>query len=200
MGEELQLGFLKELKGTKISNEKEDHNYNFESEPPYEVISNKYMGVKELNIIKKVEEALEKYHNKGCYKRTMEYIFVKNKLNPFDTFLLLKEKSNKELKYLNDDESYKHLFDTLKSLVNEKEYLDTIKLDYLLKNKLKPKIWWNQTIKKEDKQKYFERFNKEYGIDNFTFYNYSYIDIIDNKVYVFIYKDNEIDVKTISCD
>ena len=115
MGEELQLGFLKELKGTKISNEKDNHDYDFDSNPPYEIISNKYIGITELEIIKQVEEGLEKYHNKGCYKNTMEFLFIKNKLDPFETFLKLKTKSNIELKYLNDDLSYKHLYQTLKT-------------------------------------------------------------------------------------
>lgn len=190
MGEELQLGFLKELKGTKISNEKETHNYNFDSNPPYEIIDNKYINENELNVIRKVEEALEKYHNKGCYKRSMEYLFINKKLDPFDTFLLLNTNNTKELKYLNDDESYKYLYECLKDQVNEKEYLDVIKMDYLLKNKIKPRIWWEYTISKEDKNKYFDLFNKNHNIDNFTFYNYGYLDIIDNHPCLFIYKDN----------
>jgi radical SAM superfamily enzyme YgiQ (UPF0313 family) len=194
MGEELQLGFLKELKGTKISNEKEDHNYDFDNNPPYEIISNKYISEDELDIVRKVEKGLEKYHNKGTYTRTMEYLFVKHNLNPFDTFLLLETTSNKELKYLNDDESYKHLYDILKDNFNNEEYLDVIKLDYLLKNKLKPKIWWDNTISKEDKNKYFKLFNDKYDIDNFTFYNYGYLDVIKNKVCLFVYKNNNVQV------
>jgi radical SAM superfamily enzyme YgiQ (UPF0313 family) len=192
MGEELQLGFLKELKGTKISNEKADHDYDFDDNPPYEIKSNKYISDDELDIIRQVEKALEKYHNKGSYTRSMEYIFIKNNLNPFDTFLLLESTSSKELKYLNDDESYKHLYNTLKDNFDNDEYLDVIKLDYLLKNKLKPKIWWDKTITREDKNKYFELFNKKYGIDNFTFYNYGYLDIINNEVCLFIYKNNDV--------
>ena len=49
MGDELQLGFLKELKGTKISNEKQQHNYNFDNNPPYEIINNKYINEEELD-------------------------------------------------------------------------------------------------------------------------------------------------------
>lgn len=197
MGEELQLGFLKELKGTKISNEKDTHDYDFQLEPPYEVISNKYITKEELDVIRNVEEALEKYHNKGCYRNTMEFLFVKNNLNPFETFLALQSASKTKLKYLNDHESYMHLFNTLKNKVDEKEYLDVIKIDYLLKTNIKPKIWWEQPILKEEKNNYFEIFNKEYGIDNFTFYNYSYVDIINNKVYLFIYKNNAVELKII---
>jgi hypothetical protein len=197
MGEELQLGFLKELKGTKISNEKDNHDYDFDINPPYEIISNKYLNKEDLDIIRKVESGLEKYHNKGCYKNSMEYLFIKNNLDPFDTFLKLTNQSNKELKYLNDDESFSYLFHTLKDGLNEKEYLDVIKLDYLLKNKIKPKIWWENKINKEEKQKYFELFNKNFAIDNYTFYNYGYLDIINDKIYLFIYKNNTVRVLNI---
>lgn len=192
MGDELQLGFLKELKGTKISNEKKEHEYTFDINPPYEIISNKYINENELNIIRKVEQALEKYHNKGCYKRSLKYLFIDNKLDPFETFLQLANNSKKELKYLNDDESYKYLFNSLKDKVNEEEFLNLIKLDYLLKNKMKPKIWWNYALSKEEKSKWFELFNQKYNIDSITFYNYSYLEVTNNETTLFIYKDNKV--------
>ena len=192
MGDELQLGFLKELKGTKISNEKENHNYNFNDNPPYEIIDNKYISEKELDVIRKVEESLEKFHNKGSFKRSLNYLFITEKLNPFDTFLKLTSNSKTKLKYLNDDEAYKYLFDQLKDDVNENEYLNYIKLDYLLKNKMKPKIWWNYSITKEERNAYFNLFNEKYNIDSITFYNYSIIDVIENKITLFIYKNNTV--------
>lgn len=192
MGDELQLGFLKELKGTKISKEKKEHDYDFDSFPPYEIKRNKYITSEELNVIKKVEEALEKYHNKGCFKNSLNYLFIQNKLNPFDTFLQLSNNSLKPLKYLNDDEAYKYLFEQLKDKVKEKQLLDNIKLDYLLKNKIKPKIWWEYTISREERNNYFILFNKQYNIDSLTLYNYSYLDVINDRITLFIYKNNSV--------
>jgi len=192
MGDELQLGFLKELKGTKISNEKEEHDYKFDNNPPYEIINNKYINEEELDIIRKVEEGLEKYHNKGCFKRAMNYLFIENNLDPFNTFLKLATNSNKELKFLNDDEAYKHLYETLKDEVHDDKLLYNIKLDYLLKNKIKPKIWWDYPITKEELKKYFNIFNKEHNIDLNTFYNYSHIERYNNELLLFIYKNNKV--------
>ena len=194
MGDELQLGFLKELKGTKISNEKKEHNYSFDINPPYEVIENKYITNSELDIIRKVELSLEKFHNKGCFKKTLNFLFIENQLNPFDTFFKLTTNCFKELKHLNDDEAYKYLFETLKDYVNEKELLDAVKWDYLNKNKLKPKIWWPYSLSKAEKEKYFILFKDKYKIDSLTFYNYSYLEIIFNKIHLFTYKNNNLTI------
>lgn len=192
MGDELQLGFLKELKGTKISNEKDKHYYLFDENPPYEIINNKYINEKELNIIHKVEEALEKYHNKGCFKRTMKFLFIDCKLNPFDTFFALTNNSITKLKSMNDDVAYKYLFESLQSKVDSSKLLYNIKLDYLLKNRIKPKIWWNNDTSKEELQSYYEIFNKEHNVDSLTFYNYAHIEKYNNELLLFIYKENKV--------
>ena len=62
---------------------------------------------------------------------------------------------------------------------------------------MKPKIWWNYCISKEEKKHYFTIFNEKYNIDSLTFYNYSYLDVIDGEVYLFIYKDNNVSIHII---
>ena len=124
----------------------------------------------------------------------MDYLFIQNNLDPFDTFLSLTNNAPKQLKYLNDDESYSYLYNQLKTKVNTKQLLNNIKLDYLLKNKMKPKIWWDYSLSKEDRNKYFDIFNKQYSIDSITFHNYSYIDTINNEIILFVYKDNKVTV------
>ena len=62
---ELQLGFLKELKGTIISITKDIHEYVFSDTSPYEVIENKYIKNDELQVIRKIEEMLDIFYNKG---------------------------------------------------------------------------------------------------------------------------------------
>ena len=84
--EELQLGFLKELKGTHISLTKEKYNYIFSDTSPFEVISNKDISSDELKIIKYVEEGVDHFYNKGEFKNLMNYLFRELELNPFDTF------------------------------------------------------------------------------------------------------------------
>ncbi|MCQ2550997.1 MAG: DUF4080 domain-containing protein [Clostridia bacterium] len=80
----LQLGFLKLLKGTKIRNEAEKHGYVFSPKAPYQVISNSYISAKELARLKMIEEVLDLYSNKGGFRNTLDYLLKDRE--PFNFF------------------------------------------------------------------------------------------------------------------
>lgn len=82
----LQLGFLKLLKGTKIRKEAAEHNYKFRSEAPYEVISNNYMSAVDMVKLKMVETVLELYHNRGGFGRTIRYIPERMNISAFSFY------------------------------------------------------------------------------------------------------------------
>ena len=63
-GKELQLGFLKFLRGTKMLEMVEEHEYKYSSMAPYEIISNKYMSSDDLKEIAMVEKSLNRYYNR----------------------------------------------------------------------------------------------------------------------------------------
>lgn len=68
-----QLGFLKMLPGTCIRNNAEQHGYRYRSYPPYEILSNRYMSCEEINALKGVEEALDRFYNPGRLNYSLEY-------------------------------------------------------------------------------------------------------------------------------
>ncbi len=82
----LQLGFLKFLHGTRMRSEAEAHNSVFSKNPPYEIISNKYISDAEINKIKLCEKALDKMYNSGRFLLTVEYLLSATKLAPFDLY------------------------------------------------------------------------------------------------------------------
>ena len=58
-GKELQLGFLKFLRGTKMLDMVDEHEYKYSKKAPYEIISNKYLSsedLKEIEIIHKFRD------------------------------------------------------------------------------------------------------------------------------------------------
>ncbi|CAH2212403.1 B12-binding domain-containing radical SAM protein [Tepidibacter aestuarii] len=75
--EQLQLGFLKMLKGSGIRKNSEKHDYIFKDYTPYEVLGNKYMSYDEMLKIKDIEEVLEIYYNSNNFKLSMNYIIKK---------------------------------------------------------------------------------------------------------------------------
>lgn len=76
----LQLGFLKVLKGTDISQNPDVISAEF---PPYEVISTKWLTSADICSIKMTEEAVEKFYNSGAFSKTLEKII---KDNPYEEF------------------------------------------------------------------------------------------------------------------
>lgn len=82
----LQLGFLKLLHGAAMRENTEKYPCSFSKEPPYEVISTPWISETDLAILHKVEDALERLYNSGRFLGSLEYIFEKTKISPFDFF------------------------------------------------------------------------------------------------------------------
>ncbi len=69
---EVQLGFLKLLRGTALRNRATAFGYVYDEKPPYEVISNNDISKQELDRIRDAEHALEKFWNSGRFVQTMQ--------------------------------------------------------------------------------------------------------------------------------
>lgn len=189
--EEIQLGFLKELKGTKISATKAAHEYLFNDKPPYQVIKNKYITGNELTELSDVEAVLNKYHNTGNFRRTLSYLFKEKQLNPYYTFLKISQ-------YIAGTKinSYQHwqiaqiLYLSLKKEIKEEQrLLFLIKQDYLLKDNIRPKIWWDPIISKKEKANLFLLFIDKYPELNLNIlYRYSQLERYHNQYFLITYK------------
>ncbi len=71
---ELQLGFLKFLKGTPVRDKHNKHGFVFQKNPPYQIIQSNYLSQEELDKITRLEHALEIYWNSGKALNTLKYI------------------------------------------------------------------------------------------------------------------------------
>jgi len=80
---ELQMGFLKFLKGTPVRDKYAQHGFVFDPEPPYEVIESNYLSRHELAQLKLVEHALELYWNKPRAVRTLKYVTARYSIFDF---------------------------------------------------------------------------------------------------------------------
>lgn len=71
---QLQLGFLKMLKGSAIRREASQYDYKFRNYAPYEVISNRFLQAVELNRLLQIEEAVERYYNSGRFALALPWL------------------------------------------------------------------------------------------------------------------------------
>lgn len=68
---ELQLGFLKVLKGSEMHSRASEYGIIYRRKPPYEVLQTNWISCAELLKLKEVEEMLEVYYNSRQFDRTI---------------------------------------------------------------------------------------------------------------------------------
>ncbi|MBQ2880638.1 MAG: DUF4080 domain-containing protein [Clostridia bacterium] len=112
----LQLGFLKMLKGTQITHQ-DEHEYIYEDNSPYQILSNKYISYSELRVLEKIANILDLYLNSGlCKFLTASRLKKLFGVNPFEFYCDFAKWLDK-----------KNFFDVLHSTVSLFEFL----CDYL---------------------------------------------------------------------
>lgn len=72
--DQLQLGFLKVLKGSCMMEESEKYDIVYESQAPYEVLFTKWLPFSKTLELKKVEEMVEVYYNSGQFTMILPYL------------------------------------------------------------------------------------------------------------------------------
>ena len=187
-GKELQLGFLKFLRGTKMLEMVNEHEYLYSKKAPYEIISNKYMSREVLEEIEMVEKSLNRYYNSGILSKFFNYLLDNNIVESYYEFF---KGLYKNIDHYQKDELFKILDDYLKVLFPDKyDLLHFILLiDYLENYKVKPKIWWNYK-KIENREEIFNKIIEKYPSLNLEIlYRYSVILTYENSVFLIIYKD-----------
>ena len=75
--DQLQLGFLKVLKGSLMYQEAEKYNILYKDKEPYEVLSTKWLDYGEILLLKLVESMVEVYYNSGQFQHTLKYLVPK---------------------------------------------------------------------------------------------------------------------------
>ena len=70
--EQLQLGFLKVLKGAPMYQDAEKYGIVYRSQPPYEVLSTPWLSFGDLLRLKMIEEMVEIYYNSHQFQKTLE--------------------------------------------------------------------------------------------------------------------------------
>lgn len=70
--EQLQLGFLKVLKGSGMERQKDAYGLVYQSRPPYEVLYTRWLSYEDVIRLKGIEEMVEVYYNSRQFVHTLE--------------------------------------------------------------------------------------------------------------------------------
>ena len=171
--DQLQLGFLKVLKGTVMEEEVKKYSILYRNQPPYEVLGTKWLSYDEIILLKGVEELVELYYNSGQYTLTLKYA-VPCFESPFRFYEMFsawyRGKGYHKLNH-NRLEKYNILREFLREHIDENEWdtLDEIMLyDMYLRENVKGRPAWAKDTaqyKKEWKALYREQGEKLFPED-----------------------------------
>lgn len=166
--DQLQLGFLKVLKGTVMEEEVRKYNILYRAQPPYEVLGTKWLSYDEIILLKGVEELVELYYNSGQYTLTLKYAvpFFESPFRFYEMFsAFYRGKGYHKLNH-NRLQKYNILREFLREHIDENEWntLDEIMLyDMYLRENVKGRPEWARDTaqyKKEWKVLYREQGEK----------------------------------------
>lgn len=171
--DQLQLGFLKVLKGTMMEEEVKKYSILYRNQPPYEVLGTKWLSYDEIILLKGVEELVELYYNSGQHTLTLKYAvpFFESPFRFYEMFSAwYRGKGYHKLNH-NRLEKYNILREFLREHIDENEWdtLDEIMLyDMYLRENVKGRPAWAKDTaqyKKEWKALYREQGEKLFPED-----------------------------------
>ncbi|MGR6897996.1 DUF4080 domain-containing protein [Rummeliibacillus sp. BSL5] len=150
--EELQLGFLKLLRGTGLRLQAKQYGYDYVDVAPYEIVANNVLSFDDMLRIKQTEDILEKYWNDHRIDYTIDYLVSSVFETPFDFF--------QEFGTYWDNQGWSRIGHQLEDLflrliafleqrgnVNMNIIVSLLQLDYLKAQRFQPrKPWWKNQL------------------------------------------------------
>lgn len=161
--EELQLGFLKMLRGTGLRHDADKHGYVYMDRAPYEILGNRILPFSDIVRIKRVEDVLEKYWNAHRTDHTVNYLIGQVFPTAFDFFQQFGDYWEQQ-GWQKIGHQLEDLFTRLHQFLSSRstpglDYIEGLmKLDYFLNHKYKPrKVWWPFTLDKTQQSAWMKR-------------------------------------------
>jgi radical SAM superfamily enzyme YgiQ (UPF0313 family) len=164
--EEVQLGFLKLLKGSSMRFETEKWGMVYSPYAPYEILSTDSISYDEILKLKRTEEVVDKYYNSQKFGNILKYFMPKFE-SPFDFFFKLgtyfKNKGYLD-RNISSADYYRIFMDFTEEILNENTEIlsEIIKYDYLKFNKKKwLPTFLNRVVEKDIHKKIRTELKKE---------------------------------------
>lgn len=177
--EQLQLGFLKVLKGSYMEEQKKNYGLVYKNNPPYEVLYTNWLPYADVLRLKGVEEMTEVYYNSRQFCHTVPFLIEESGIRPFQFFEALADYYEKKDLYSRSHNRAAR-YEILLSFVKEKaahlaeKARQLLTLDYYLRENAKnrPDFCGEELLTKEEARIFYDaeeeqrRFLKGYeGMD-----------------------------------
>lgn len=151
--QQLQLGFLKVLSGAKMQRKAEEYGLVYTSNPPYEVLSTKWLCFDEIMKLKVIEEMVELFYNSGQFENVIAYLENQYE-SPFamyeDIGRYYEAHKFHERKH-NRIQNYEFLYEYIQNQFEDDEVFEQLmKLDVYLRENIKSRPTF---FKEQDKEK-----------------------------------------------
>lgn len=166
--EQLQLGFLKVLKGSYMKEHEEEYGLVHKSLPPYEVLYTKWLPYEDVLKLKQIEEMVEVYYNSGQFHYTLSHL-VKAFASPFELYECLGtyyEEQGLHLVSHSRVSRYEILLEFAKKYDGGREafYRELLVFDLYLRENMKnrPDFAGEYTVGKEELSDFYEKESKEH--------------------------------------
>ena len=142
--EQLQLGFLKVLKGTNMCKNKEAYGLVYTKKPPYEVLYTKWISYEDILALKQVEKMVELFYNSSQFLNSLlqlEKVFA----SPYELYYEMAKYFVKMGYFIKSPaRAYRYQifyqFAILKDPLNEKQYAERLTHDMYLRENLKSRM------------------------------------------------------------
>lgn len=200
--EQLQLGFLKVLKGSYMYENALRYELVYQERPPFEVLSTKWLPYEDIIRLKGVEEMVEVYYNSRQFENTLEELE-----NVFeDSFSMFEELSKyyekQGLFLLNHSRIAR--YEILLKFVEEQDkehiekYRRLLTFDLYLRDNVKnrPDFSGEETVSKEEAASFYDREAEEHtylqgyeSYDKRQIRKMTHLEKVNGQLYLFDYKN-----------
>lgn len=173
--EQLQLGFLKVLKGSEMEQKKEEYGLVCQDRQPYEVLYTRWLPFDDVVRLKGVEEMAEVYYNSGQFGYTLKELAEEFE-TPFGFFEALRDyyESHALMQVSHSRVArYEILMNFIREEIKGREeyYRELLTLDYYLREnaKKRPDFAGQETVEKDFLRRFYDaeadehRYLKGYG-------------------------------------
>ena len=156
---QLQLGFLKVLKGSPIDRKSENYGLRSTDAPPYEVLSTNWISYEELMGLKGVEEMVEVYYNSGQFIKSVELLLgaFDDAFGFFEALADWYREHGLDMINLSRNQRYENLLEFGRAYAGGGELTDALIYDFYSRENVKsrPEFFGQDTVEKEYSKEFY---------------------------------------------